>query len=275
MMRFLNRNFCPLLFLLTLLSTANAQVDTLTVFSQAMQKEIKNVVVFPQNYGKDNLKRPVLYLLHGATGNYTDWIKKVPNIQTYANQQDLIIVCPDGGYTSWYFDSPIDPQMQYETYVVEELVAAVDAHYNTFKNKENRAITGLSMGGHGALYLAFKNQHVFGAAGSMSGGVDIRPYPNNWDIKKRLGSYPENREVWEENTVMNLIYLLDGNLKLIFDCGYGDFFFEDNRRLHQKLLERNIQHDYIERPGVHNWVYWANAIKYQLVFFNDAFSRAP
>ncbi len=255
------------------LSAANAQVDTLEVFSQAMQKAIKNVVVLPEGYTTTKQPKPVLYLLHGATGDYKNWIEKVPAIQSYANRHDLIIVCPDGGFTSWYFDSPIDPTMQYETYVAKELVAAVDKQYRTFSNKENRAITGLSMGGHGAFYLAFKHQAVFGAAGSMSGGVDIRPYPNSWDIKQRLGTYAENQDTWETNTVINLVYLLDGDLKLIMDCGDDDFFLEDNRRLHNKLLERNIDHDYIERPGVHDWNYWANAIKYQLVFFDDFFTR--
>ena len=255
-------------------SFANAQIDTLEVFSQAMQKAIKNVVILPQGYDETIQLKPVLYLLHGATGDYKNWIEKVPDIQAYANLYDLIIVCPDGGYTSWYFDSPIDPTMKYETFLAEELVTAVDKQYRTFSNKENRAITGLSMGGHGAFYLAFRNQGVFGAAGSMSGGVDIRPYPNNWDIKKRLGNYPENQQIWETNTVINLVYLLDGHLKLIIDCGNDDFFLEDNRRLHNKLLERNIDHDYIERPGAHQWDYWANAIKYQLVFFNDFFTRA-
>lgn len=250
-----------------------AQVDTLIVFSKAMQKEVKNVVILPEGYSSQGHEKPVLYLLHGATGDYKNWVERVPAIKEYANLHNMIIVCPDGGYTSWYFDSPIDPQMQYETYVAKELVEAVDASYNTLANRENRAITGLSMGGHGAFYLAFKHQEVFGVAGSMSGGVDIRPYPNNWDIKKRLGPYPANHQIWEQNSVINLVYLLDGDLKLILDCGYDDFFFEDNRRLHQRLLERNIKHDYIERPGVHNWEYWSNSIKYQLVFFNDAFTR--
>jgi S-formylglutathione hydrolase FrmB len=250
-----------------------AQVDTLVVFSEAMQKEVKNVVILPEGYDSQSQGKPVLYLLHGATGDYKNWVARVPAIKKLSTLHDMIVVCPDGGYTSWYFDSPIDPQMQYETYVAKELVEAVDANYNTMANKENRAITGLSMGGHGAFYLAFKHQDVFGVAGSMSGGVDIRPYPNNWDIKKRLGTYPENKALWESSSVVNLVYLLDGDLKLIFDCGYDDFFFEDNRRLHQLLLERNIKHDYIERPGVHNWEYWANSIKYQMLFFNDAFTR--
>ena len=83
--------------------------------------------------------------------------------------------------------------------------------------------------------------------------------------------FADNIETWEENTVINLVYLLEGNLKIIFDCGYDDFFYQVNKELHQKLLENGVSHDYIERPGGHNWDYWSNAIKYHLVYFNDYF----
>ena len=187
----------------------------------------------------------------------------------------MIIVCPDGGYGSWYWDSPMDEKFKYETYISKELVAWVDGKYKTIKDRKGRAITGLSMGGHGALYLAFKHQDIFGAAGSMSGGVDIRPFPNNWDMAKRLGNYAEQPERWEKNTVINMLYLLTPNrLALIIDCGSDDFFFKVNENLHDQLLLRNIPHDYITRPGGHNWPYWANAVKYQLLFMNDFFSSA-
>ena len=82
------------------------------------------------------------------------------------------------------------------------------------------------MGGHGALYLAIKHQDVFGAAGVMSGGVDIRPFPDNWDMAKRLGAYSEQPERWEKNTVINMLYLLrPGSLSLIIDCGQKIFSF--------------------------------------------------
>jgi len=185
---------------------------------------------------------------------------------------NILIVCPDGGSTSWYLDSPIDKEMKYETYISIELVDAIDKKYKTIPEKTARAITGLSMGGHGAFYLSFKHQDIWGAAGSMSGGLDIRPFPNGWDLPKRLGSYSDHQEYWEENTVINLVNRIKANdLKLIFDCGINDFFYEVNEKLHQKLTERNIPHDYIIRPGDHNWNYWANAIKYQLLFFSDYF----
>jgi S-formylglutathione hydrolase FrmB len=131
------------------------------------------------------------------------------------------------------------------------------------------------MGGHGALFLAFRHQDVFGAAGSMSGGVDLRPFPNNWDIRDRIGLQREHPDRWESHSVVNLLYLLDKpTFRILIDCGTGDFFYEINRNLHEKMLERNIPHDFIERPGVHNWDYWQNAVKYQILFFHLFFNQS-
>ena len=142
----------------------------------------------------------------------------------------------------------------------------------TIADRKARAITGLSMGGHGALYLAIRHENIFGAAGSMSGGVDFRPFPDKWDIKKYLGDYATHADNWNRNTVINLVDSLhNGELKIIFDCGVGDFFLQVNRDLHQKLLAEKIEHDYIERPGEHNWDYWTNSVKYQLLFFRQYF----
>jgi S-formylglutathione hydrolase FrmB len=92
-------------------------------------------------------------------------------------------------------------------------------------------------------------------------------------MANRLGKQSEYPERWDEHTVMGQLHLLTpGALKIIIDCGTGDFFYEVNERLHKELLYRNIPHDYISRPGVHNWEYWSNAIRYQVLFFHDFFS---
>lgn len=256
------------------ISVFASKVDTLIVHSKTMNKDIKNVVITPDNYGKKDASYSVVYMLHGAWGNYKAWLGKAPEIKAYADLYNVILVCPDGDKTSWYFDSPVDEKMQYETYVSKELIAEVDSNYNTIRKPENRAITGYSMGGHGALYLGMRHPDVWGAMASMSGGVDIRPFPMKWDIAKRLGSYATHKERWENNTVINLVYLLeDKNQPILFDCGVDDFFYDANVRLHKKLLERNIPHDYIERPGGHTNEYWKNSIKYHLLFFNDFFKK--
>jgi S-formylglutathione hydrolase FrmB len=266
-----------LVFSLTILvfaSTQAAIIDTIQVYSQSMQKNIYAVVITPDNYASAK-ELPVVYLLHGFSGNYLDWITKNKGIEKATDQYNLIIVCPDGGFGSWYWNSPIDPKSQYETFVSDELVKAIDLKYKTIKDRTGRAISGLSMGGHGALYLAFKHQDVFGAAGSMSGGVDIRPFPNNWDMAKQLGTYAQQPERWEKNTVINMLNLLTPNsLAIIIDCGTDDFFFKVNENLHQQLLYRNIPHDFITRPGAHTWPYWINSVKYQLLYFRNYFDSA-
>ena len=262
-----------LFFVLGTLQLKAASVDTIETFSAAMNKKIKAVVIKPDSY-PSNLKLPVIYLLHGHGGNYANWIKAAPNIKNLSDDYQVIIVCPDGNISSWYLDSPVNPEWKYETYVAKELVNWIDKNYNTIASAKGRAITGLSMGGHGALYLAFRNQDVFGAAGSMSGGVDIRPFPKNWGIIEKLGTITERPENWEKHTVTNMTDLLSNTrLRLLIDCGTEDFFFQVNQQFHQKLIDKKILHDYIVRPGAHNWNYWVNAIDYQVLFMSKFFKE--
>lgn len=265
------------LFLVLLFFSAQAaQVDTIQVFSASMNKNIKTCVIVPDNYKKSKKKFPVVYLLHGYSGNYATWVKSFKEVSQQVDRYGFIAIGVDGNYSSWYFDSPIDPTFKYETYIIDELVPFIDKKYKTIASREGRAISGLSMGGHGSLYLSLKHQDVFGAAGSMSGGVDIRPFSEKWDIKNRLGAITDFPENWEKNTVVNLIELnQNNNLKLIIDCGVDDFFIDVNRELHQKMLALKIDHDYIERPGKHNIDYWENSLKFQLLFFYNFFHSSP
>lgn len=255
-------------------SAQAAKVDTVKTYSNAMHKTIKAVVITPNNYKPDK-KYPVLYILHGYGGNYAGWVDDFPVVKPIADRYDMIMVCADGAVSSWYFDSPVDNNWMYETYVSTELVNWVDKHYSTIQNKKGRAIMGLSMGGHGALYLTLKHQDIFGAAGSMSGGVDIRPFPNNWDISKRLGTLDQQPKNWEDNTVINLVSLLkhDDHPALLIDCGTKDFFYNVNIAFHEKLLQNNITHDFIVRDGGHDVAYWSNSINYQLLFMHLFFEK--
>ena len=265
------------LFLVLLFFSAQAaHVDTIQVFSPSMNKNIKTCVIVPDNYKKSKKKFPVVYLLHGYSGNYATWVKSFKEVSQQVARYGFIAIGVDGNYSSWYFNSPIDPTFKYETYIIDELVPFIDKKYKTIASREGRAISGLSMGGHGALYLSLKHQDVFGAAGSMSGGVDIRPFSEKWNIKKRLGAINDFPDNWEKNTVVNLIELnQNNNLKLIIDCGVDDFFIDVNRELHQKMLALKIDHDYIERPGKHNIDYWENSLKFQLLFFYNFFHSSP
>ena len=258
-------------FLFVLLFTSKgfaATVDTVEVFSASMNKKIKTVVIRPDNT-KDKVI-PTLYLLHGYGGNYSNWVEKAPYLKTLVDRYNYMVVCPDGGVGSWYWDTT--PDFQYETFVSKELVNYIESNFKVCKHKTGRAITGLSMGGHGALYLAIRHQDVYGAVGSTAGGVDIRPFPNNWEMSKRLGDYAENKEKWNEHTVIEMLHLIKpNNLKIFIDCGYEDFFFGVNEELHKKLSYLNIPHSYLNMPGKHNWDYWAQSIGFQMAFFDQFF----
>lgn len=266
-----------LLCIVLFLSYVSSQtVDTIEVFSPKMGRNIKNVVILPAGYDKVNKEKqyPVLYLLHGYGGKYNTWVtftkKSLPE---EASKWDMIVVCPDG-QDSWYWDSPIDPKSQFDTYVSSELVKYIDTNYHTYASSKGRAITGFSMGGHGGLWLGINHPDVFGACGSMSGGVDIRPFPNNWDMKKRLGNYKENPDVWNKYTVINQLDKIEPNsLSIIIDCGKDDFFYQVNEELHKEMLYRNISHDYIIRPGAHTHAYWNDALDYQMLFFSKFFNQ--
>ncbi len=251
-----------------------AKVETVQVRSTAMNKDVQVVIIAPDNAkSAKNVSYPVVYLLHGYSGNAESWLGIKPNLPEIAEQNKVVIVCPDGK-NSWYWDSPKDPTYRYETFVSDELVKYVDSHYKTLADRKGRAITGLSMGGHGALWLAFRHKDVFGAAGSTSGGVDIRPFPQNWDMSKQLGEFAANKKVWDEHTVINQIDKIEnGDLAIIIDCGYDDFFLTVNKDLHERLLGKKINHDFITRPGAHNGDYWNNSIDYQLLFFKKFFAK--
>jgi len=255
-------------------SSNGATVDTVSIYSNAMHTPFNCVVIKPDSYKKTKNEFPVVYLLHGYSGKYSDWITKVPSLKTEADQLQILVVCPDGGFSSWYFDSPIDSSMRYETYIALEVPDYIDQHYRTIKSRDARAITGLSMGGHGALFLSFRHADIFGACGSMSGGVDLNDSKAKFDVMKRLGDTIQNAENWQKYSVLHVIENRPKDtLAIIFDCGVNDFFYEGNKSLHKKMLELKIQHDYIERPGQHDWNYWSNAVEYELLFFRTYFDK--
>ena len=229
-------------------SVSAATVDRIAVRSEAMKKEIPVVVIVP-DAAKSGVRMPVLYLLHGYSGDQETWLNVKPSLPQMADRDSVIVVCPDGE-NSWYWDSPKDPSSRFETFVARELIDYVDAHYPTRGDRSGRAITGLSMGGHGGLWLSFRHKDTFGAGGSTSGGVDIRPFPENWEMAKQLGEEATNRKTWDDHTVMTqLDSISNGDLALVIDCGYDDFFFDVNNKLHEALRERGIEHDYTCVPA--------------------------
>ncbi len=262
-------------------TTRAAEVDTLQIYSKAMQKEVPAAVVLPDSYSELDADYPVLYLLHGGFGSFRDWLTEVPDkklLHRMADRYNIIIVTPDGGNLSYYFDSPNVEDSQYTTFISQELIAKIDDTYRTVRSKKGRVIGGLSMGGHGAFYISATHPELYSAAGSMSGVMDINPatwnVPDDY-IEKRLKTFdqllgkPENPDnPYRGYTAVGLTeQMKENDVKLIFECGISDFLIQPNRTLHRKLLDNGTPHVYIERPGSHTWEYWANALPYHVLFF--------
>lgn len=261
---------CILLCLFAVVVQA-ARLDTVLVKSPSMNKDVKVLYVLPDQAVYRNC--PVVYLLHGYGGNARSWVSLKLELPRIADEKGIIFVCPDGK-NSWYWDSPKNPSYRYETFISSELVEYTDRHYATIPYRKARAISGFSMGGHGALWNAFRHKDVFGAAGSMSGGVDIRPFSKNWEMSGQLGEYDTNKSSWDDHTVVNQLYWIEnGDLALIIDCGEDDFFLEVNKDLHKRLLNKKIDHDFITRPGGHTGSYWNNSIDYHILFFDKFFHK--
>ncbi|MER3465158.1 MAG: XynC protein [Chitinophagaceae bacterium] len=249
-------------------------VDTVTIYSDVMKKSYKCVVVKPDNYKNNKASFPTVYLLHGLTGNFSNWITKVPQLKKFADDYQLLIVCPDGSYAGWYFDSPVLDSMRFETYIANEVPAYVEAHYNTIKNRNARAITGLSMGGHGGLFLGFRHADYFGACGSMSGAVAIEFITaKSYGIYKLLGDTTNKARYRQYSIFGEMEHYPKDSVAIIMDCGTEDFIIEMSRIAHKRMLELKIPHDYIERPGKHDWNYWGNAVQYQLFYFRNYFNK--
>ncbi|MGI6470083.1 MAG: alpha/beta hydrolase [Paludibacteraceae bacterium] len=270
---FLKKTISLLLFSCGLLSVYAAKVDTVNVYSPTMDREIKAVVIVPESAYSRQTARPVIYLLHGYGGFEKSWIIKKDNLPEIADEKEVFFVCPNGE-SSWYINSPVKKESQFETFVAQELTHYIDSCYMTLPRADKRAITGLSMGGHGALYIAMRNPNIFGAAGSMSGGVDFRPFTEKWELKTILGDYNTNKAAWDNNVVVNQISKIKNReVELFIDCGKDDFFMPVNQELHNQLDKAGIEHDFIIRPGKHTWDYWLNAIDYHILFFTNFFNR--
>jgi S-formylglutathione hydrolase FrmB len=260
-------------YIFFLVTYSFASIDTISIYSKAMHKNIKAIVVKPNNYSTQK-DFATVYLLHGAFGNYDNWTKKVPALQAEADKNQLLIVCPDGAVNSWYFDSPIDSTYKFETHISTEVPNYIDEHYKTKKDRKYRAITGLSMGGHGAMFIAFRHAETFGACGSMSGALAVSVINKGYDLNKRIGDFSETNEYYKKWSVLNLIEIKPkDSLAIIIDCGIDDFIYGMSKAAHEKLDSLKITHDYIERPGKHDWKYWANAVQYQLLFFRNFFEK--
>lgn len=252
----------------------SSRADTLSFYSNTLTKIVKVIVYRPGiSLGEDAEHCPVVYLLHGAYGDYRQWPTLRPDLNLLADRYEVFFVCPDAG-NSWYIDSPVIADSKYETFIISDLVSYIDRKYPTKPYKSGRAITGLSMGGHGAMYLAMRHSDMFGAAGSMSGALDYRPYEVLDHMMVPLLGPKTNTNNWNNYTAIAQIgRIKDGDLALILDCGTEDFILQSTKDFHQALDAAGIKHNYDLRPGSHENAFWRDALDYHLRFISIYFNH--
>ena len=152
----------------------NLELGTVEFFSPAVDRAMKYNILLPRGYVSSSQRYPVLYLLHGLTQNYTVW-GLANGSPFYAGlYDDLIVVMPDVG-NSWYVnwaDNEGGQQNNWEDHIIQDVVSHVDWNFRTIARREGRAITGLSMGGYGAITLGLRHPEMFISIGSTSGALE-------------------------------------------------------------------------------------------------------
>lgn len=248
--------------------SANVRLETVRFQSKLINATLPYNVILPADYETARARRyPVLYLLHGLTGHYSDWVSRT-NVADYASEYRLIVVMPEGN-DSWYTDSGNN---KYESYILQELIPDVQQRYRTIEARYARAIAGLSMGGYGAIKFGLKSPHTFAFAASMSGAFAITRFseeevPASWRESLKLFG-PVGSETRKANDLFEIVGKMQaeriGSLPYFyFDCGTEDspLIFPSNRELALLMSEKKIPHEYRELPGDHSWSYWDNQVQ--------------
>jgi len=231
------------------LAASASEVVSTNVWSAAMKKSVPVTVVLPDAYRAEPARRwPVAYLLHGHGGNDREFLEKTSVLRDAVDQYGFIGVCPDGKVSSWWLDSPVDPTMRYATFVTDELVPWADKALRTIPERGKRVIGGASMGGYGAMTLGCRRRDLFGAIGSIHGGVELRPFCWYWQLKDLLGSVEADNPNWERYSALTAARdVKNGELEILMVIGTADqFFLPGNRKLHELFILNDVAHTYVE-----------------------------
>ncbi|ANF52523.1 esterase [Chryseobacterium glaciei] len=266
-----------IIILCTTISFAEISAQKIThkeVFSPAMNKNIKAIIITPDLKPATNYK--TVYILHGYSGNPDRTVKEdLPGLSKKAQEYNTIYILPDGNYNSWYVDSPVLKDSQYQTFIGKELVDFIDKNYPTKKEKQSRGILGWSMGGYGAVNIGVTYHNTFGVVGSSCGALDFTSFGEgykHYQVDKVLGSLESLDPKYLTDNKVELMKTAQQNY--IFDCGTDDQqMIMQNRKFHEKLTDQKIQHLYIESIGDHNANYWSQSLSNQLSLFNRYFDN--
>jgi S-formylglutathione hydrolase FrmB len=247
-----------------------AEVIERKLASKLMARDMAYRVVMPADFKMNVSGRyPVVYLLHGLTGNFANWTDRT-RLAEYALKHNFILVTPDGG-NGWYTDSVSAPNDKYESYIVKELIPEIDKTYRTVATRDGRMIAGLSMGGYGSLKFGLKYPEMFSFIGSFSGALGATAWTEKTAgaIAKSMdavfGPEPDN-ETRRANDIFRMVRettpeKIKAMPYIFLSCGTEDFLIQNNRDFLGLLAEKRIPHEYRQLPGGHDWVFWNDQVR--------------
>jgi enterochelin esterase-like enzyme len=258
--------------------------ESLSHVSKILGKEKKYSIYLPPAINQQVDSFPVLYLLHGLGGNETDWNRKgrvkhlADSLITNGVVSPLIIVMPDGENT--YYLNRKDGSYQYEDYFFKEFLPMIEQNYPIKATKDHRYISGLSMGGFGALLYALHQPGLFSVCAPLSAAIRTDQEIRDFDWEVYAGRYGamtgiqegEERidDFWNQNSVLFLVQHVQPetlrSIRYYIDIGDDDYLFRGNSTLHILMGELEIPHEYRVRDGKHTWDYWRDSLPEVLKF---------
>ncbi|MDX3225473.1 alpha/beta hydrolase family protein [Streptomyces sp. ME19-01-6] len=248
--------------------------------STALGRSKRVNIVLPDGYADRGPGHPVLYLLHGYGGGRDTWLLRTGLVELVRDSR-LIVVLPESG-RRWFINDHAG--LRYEDYLVQDLVPAVDAGFNTRADRSSRAVGGFSMGGAAALFLTLRHPSVFGAAVSHAGAFEAPlrrgdPYAaHRADPGFVMPTEASHQRVWgPPGSATRLLYdpyRLIGRppagprSPLHLDVGTGDYdrVIRMNRRTRDALRSGGWSPEYHERPGGHDMDFVNSALPAAMAF---------
>jgi putative tributyrin esterase len=276
---------CFLYFLYLPASFGSGRVECNAIPSKILARNVSYCIVLPASFDADKAKHfPILYALHGLGDNEQFFVHSglwnlVEDQREHGELKDFLIATPAGD-ASFYINSK-DGKVRYEDFLLQEFFPFIEKHYRVLPGRTHRAISGVSMGGYGALHLAFRHPQLFSSVSAHSAAL-IEKFPAFVSVPQSprariLGEVfgiPPDTAFWNRNSPLSLARAANlSGLKIYFDCGdQDDFGFEAGAAALDKILTaRKIPHEFHLYPGRHDAAYFAAHLPASLAFHSRLF----